>query len=462
MKQQKEQTFADLPLPSTTDLERQLLADMVASPDMLGDVIPMLHRSFFTSEARRSIWDVIVDHYNRGLGLDVFTISSLTGEAYMREVLPFMGDAGGTITCTQHASLLRSAATKRRAYQAAAAFITETLRPENTEADILAKLADFAAQVEGPVPMKSDVPLSSVLRDVRGELEENEQRKARGENLRISTGFRYLDGAINGGFKGGQLVILAARPSVGKTAVMLQMAKNAATSRVPVEVFSLEMTNAELGERLLFSTGMVMPYQIAQADVQWAQYKQAEQQLEPLPLYINDFSRSLDDIIARMTQAVKQGRCGIAFIDYLGLIQETLNTGNVKLYQIISKITGTLKAVAKRLDIPIVVLCQINRDMVKEKRSPMLQDLRDSGSIEQDADIVIMLEPRQEEKIFAWLRKNRSGKKDLAFTLKHNSSYSTFEEEAPYAPVNQPNIKDLLNSQDEDDDEENEDETIPF
>ena len=131
---------------------------------------------------------------------------------------------------------------------------------------------------------------------------------------------------------------------------------------------------------------------------------------------------------------MKQGRCKIAFIDYLGLFQDTLSLGNAKLYQVIAKITGTLKAVAKRLGIPIVLLSQLNREQAREKRAPELYDLRDSGSIEQDSDIVIMLEPR-ENGIYAWLRKNRNGKRDLAFVLVPNSTYSSFTEDLPISSV---------------------------
>ena len=109
-----------------------------------------------------------------------------------------------------------------------------------------------------------------------------------------------------------------------------------------------------------------------------------------------------------------------------------MNPGYNKLYQIIAKITGDLKAVAKRLGIPIVLLCQLNRDQAREKRAPELFDLRDSGSIEQDADIVIMLEPRYDEgRIFAWLRKNRNGPRDVALVLVPNKTYSAFEEGLP-------------------------------
>lgn len=428
-------TYADLPMPESTELERQMLADCFASDVILGDIIPVLHEDFFTSESRRQIWGSIVKNYNKGEGVDLWSLGTIHGEAFTKEVLPYMATASGGYA-GQHASVLRSAATRRRAYMAATELMRKAVNTAATEADILASMSDIVAQVEGPAPLQSELHLADVLEDVKKDIKAEEEIKAQGGTLRISTGFRYLDGYINNGYKPGQLVILAARPSVGKTAVMLQMAKSAAKDGNPVQIFSLEMTGNELGERLLYSTGKVLPYQVAFAQVEWRAFEEAEGELKPLPVYVNDFSRTLSDIVTRLTQAVKQGRCKVAFIDYLGLIQDALNLGAVKLYQIIAKITGTLKAVAKRLHIPIVLLCQLNREQAREKRSPELYDLRDSGSIEQDADIVIMLEPRTEDgAILAWLRKNRNGKRDIAFVLQPNSTYSAFEEKPPIAPI---------------------------
>ena len=442
---QKQIEILDIPFPETQDLERQVLADVVCSPEMLGDVIPLVHADFFTKTNRRTIWETIVDHYNKGKAVDLATIGSIFGKDFIEEVLPKTGTAGATVSVLEHAQILRTGAARRRAYFAATNFLTGAISPQTSEADILASVEAFANHVAGPAPLQAEVKLSTALEGVKEDIKKTEALKAQGKRLRISTGFHYMDDALNGGLKAGQLIVLAARPSVGKTAVMLQMAKTAAQLGNPVELFSLEMTCPELCERLLFSTGKVKPYQITFAEMEWQAYAEAEGELKPLPLYINDFSRTLDDIVSRLTMAVKQGRCKIAFIDYLGLIQDALNLGvATKLYQVIAKITGTLKAVAKRLEIPIVLLCQLNREQVREKRAPELFDLRDSGSIEQDSDVVIMLEPRPAEgRIYAWLRKNRSGKRDMAFVLVPNSSYSSFEEGLPVGQLNSPSAPEV-------------------
>lgn len=442
MKQQLQ--FLDYIMPETADIERQVLADVVASPDQMGDILPLIHADFFTSDDRRGIWATIADHYNRGRAFDAATLAQLIGQPFIQEVM--VPKVGGNIFETQeHAHLLRTGAARRRAYVAAATFLQGALNPAAGEADILAAVEGFAARVEGPAPVQTEATLAEAIQAVREEVKAAARAAAEGRSVRIPTGFQDMDQAINGGFKPGQLVILAARPGIGKTSLMIHLAKTAARNGDPVYISTLEMTQAELGEKFLYSTGRVRPRDVADGTVREQDFNAAGNELAGLPIFINQFSRTLDEIVARITQAVKRGSCRVAFIDYLGLVQDTNNLGGgAKLYQIIARITGTLKAVAKRLGIPIVLLCQLNREQVREKRSPELYDLRDSGSIEQDADIVLMLENDYvnevsstgeryaRPRVIAWLRKNRGGRKgdrkggDLGFILEPNETYSGF------------------------------------
>lgn len=419
-------SIIDFNIPNTSEAEAQVIADGVFAPENLGDIIPLVHRDFFTNDFRRLVWDKLVEKYNKGEEIDIQTMSSILGPEFLREITPVMNDAGTFVT--NHLSILRNAAAKRRGIIACLNFAQKVSQPATTERDLIEAGEIFTQTIEGPAPVLGDKKIDSVLDKVREEAEVNYDALHQGKNIRISTGFRMVDLVLNGGFKAGQLIILAARPSVGKTALMIQFAKTAALSGCAAQIFSLEMTAEELAERMLFSTEKIRPYDYFHGNIEWRAYEEADSQIRPLPLYINDFSRTLEDITSRLTQAVMKGRCGIAFIDYLGLIQEAINTnGNVKLYQVIARITGNLKALAKRLRIPIVLLCQMNREQVRQDRSPELYDLRDSGSIEQDSDIVFMLQPRPESGFISlWLRKNRAGKKDIQYKLIPNDTYSAF------------------------------------
>lgn len=466
----KNPEILDIPFPETFDIERLVLADAVSAPEMLGDVIPIIHPDFFTKTSRRNIWETIVDRYNKGQAVDLATIFSVIGNDFREEVVPALGEAGGTINCLSHAALLRTGAARRRAYYAVTAFLTSAVNPKSTEADILSSVEAFTSTVEGPAPLQSEVRLGDAIKETRKDLEETRHREQKGETLRISSGFHYLDEALGGGWKPGQLVVLAARPSVGKTSVMLHIAKQAARTGNPAYIVSMEMTVPELAEKFVLSTGKVRPWEITHGPQDFTLFDEAAGELSPLPVLINDYSRTLDEVVARLTQAVKQGRCKIAFIDYLGLFQDCFAFGgNVKLYQVISRITGTLKAVAKRLGIPIVLLCQLNREQAREKRAPELFDLRDSGSIEQDADIVIMLEPKPEEgRLIAWLRKNRGGRKvtkdgaGLGYILVPNDTYSAFEEGLPVGELNTPTDSAVQTSLDLHHEPQEEQQDLPF
>lgn len=440
MKHRDEIQVFDIPSPNTEQQERRVLADAVCSPELLGDIIPIIHPDFFTSEDRRQIWETIVTRYNRGEVID-FTLATVVGKPFIDEVLPYTDKAGLSDT-PFHAVSLRNGAAQRRAYFAAARFLQETVKPGTSEQDLIASSEAFARAIEGPAPLRVEKKLDEVLDEVKAEIEKTAKAINSGKVTRITTGFYYMDEMLNGGMKSGQLIVLAARPSQGKTTLMMQMAKAAAKGGASVQVFSLEMQAVELGEKLLYSTGQVRPYQVNHGTVDKELYGYAEDMLKPLPLYINDFSRSLDEIVSRITQAVKKGRCNVAYIDYLGLMSDALNFGNAKLYQVIARVTGTLKAVAKRLEIPIVLLCQVNRDCAREDRSPQLYDLRDSGSIEQDADVVLMLQGNlqmpelslPENNLVVWLRKNRAGKKEVGFVLIPNENFSAFTESEPILP----------------------------
>lgn len=433
MRTKIETRIFDIPLPNTENLERDVLADAITSPEMLGDIIPLIHPDFFTNDERREIWGAIVDRYNNGEEIGLSLASVLP--SIMDEVIPNLSGAGLS-EMPFRALLLRDGAARRRAYMAAAEFIQESVKPGTSEENLVVAMEALARKVEGPAPLQGEKPISSVLENVRENMERTAELASQGKRIRVTTGFQYMDGVMNGGLKPGQLVIIAARPSVGKTALMLQMAKAAAEAGDAVQVYSLEMQAEELAERMLFSTGLVRPHALNFGDVDVDAYGRAEAQLSGLPFYINDFSRSLDEITSRLTQSVKKGRCKVAYIDYLGLMQDALNFGNAKLYQVIARITGTLKAVAKRLEIPIVLLCQLNRDQARENRAPELYDLRDSGSIEQDADIVLMLESKvvSEGRLYVWLRKNRGGQKEWKFVLAPNDTYSKFYEQDPIPP----------------------------
>lgn len=435
-----ELSLVDFPLPETSTIERQFLADCVGNAESMPEFTGIVDESMFTNDSRLYIWRTLVWMFNNGQTIDLASVVARTGRHYTNEVMLQRIDFSTPLTAVQHAMYLRACTVKRRAYQSAINLLRSVTQPNTGELEVFESAQQLLSNIQGEKPIVVERALTDVLNAVDAEVKENKVNNESGKRTRIPTGFISLDGLTYNGWGPGQLIILAARPSIGKTAIMLQMAKAAAKGGFPVTIFSLEMTQEELGKRLLFSTGNVSPFEVAMGTVSEQPYRMAQDELRKLPIYINDESRTLAGIISRITVSVAQGRCKAAFIDYLGLINLD-ESGRTPLYQQIEKATRELKNTAKRQRIPIILLCQLNREAAKEDVPPQLYHLRDSGAIEQDADIVLMLEQVKNEIIESngarhpgrpdiniWVRKNRQFQKDVKIVVQPNESYSAFHE----------------------------------
>ena len=254
----------------------------------------------------------------------------------------------------------------------------------------------------------------------------------------VPSGFADLD-LRTAGFHNSELIILAARPAMGKTAFALNIATNAATkSDIPVLLFSLEMSKEQLVNRVLCSEAMVDSNKLKTGKIEendWVKIVEALGPLSEAEMYIDDTAGiSITEIRAKARKLKLEKNIGLIIIDYLQLIQGSGNRRNGSREQEISEISRSLKILAKELDIPVIALSQLSR--AAEQRSehrPMLSDLRESGSIEQDADIVMFLyrddyyNEESENKNIAEviIAKNRSGSVGTAEML-WMSSYTKF------------------------------------
>lgn len=430
----------DVPAPSTLKAEQQVLADVASNPDTLPDVMEVLTRDSFFDEKNRSVWDTMISMYNAGETIDIFSLRMKIGPDF-RVILSSVDEVGTELSTVQHAKVLRDEAARRRAYNAAVWLLEQSVAPGKTEEDMTVAATTIADRFQkrssrGEVDMAGVVDL--VSEDVKSRIEMAKS----GKSPCVATGIPSLDRSLYGGFEAGQLVILAARPSVGKTAMMLQLARTAAERGVPAMIFSLEMTEMQLGRRMLLSTGYITREQMTGgAAMNWQDFQYATSLAASWPITINATSTHVSDIISKITTAVAQSKCGIAFIDYLGLMKGGSGMKDMTKAQMIGEMTQALKIAAKRCNVPIVLLSQLNRDKDKgSKREPQLTDLRDSGDIEQDADVVLMLD--QEEKVVPdgkggagneqimvmWIRKMREGVRNFRVDLMPNESYTRFTE----------------------------------
>jgi replicative DNA helicase len=216
------------------------------------------------------------------------------------------------------------------------------------------------------------------------------------QSFSVKTGLNKLDD-LTGGFHKSDLIIVAARPSMGKTAFALTIAKNAALRyKVPVAFFSLEMSTLQLALRLICAEAKINAHQLRTGKLpsnEITKLSKTIYKLSEAPIYIDDSPlQTVLDIRAKVRRLVSEKKVGLVMVDYLQLIKSTGSSKEVSREREVSIISSSLKALAKEANIPVVALAQLNRSV--EQRSdkiPQLSDLRESGSIEQDADLVIFL-----------------------------------------------------------------------
>lgn len=422
----REVTISEFPMPDPTPLEGRLLNSILTDSSYFGDIQRIVKAEYFSNLENRKVWETIVDMYNKGEHIDMTTVfPKVDRKNFIDNVIsadPTYGQ--GTL---QLASALMETFVKREMYNTAVTVLQGVETGERLEY-LSSLFNDFAQRVQDKLQDGSLQASTQVANDLADDI-------MNGRVMRVATPFPSLNFMTYGGLGSGNLIILAARPSVGKTTIGLQMAQNAARIGKKACFFSLEMTSKELVQRLIVGTGEVSTLDIVTQNVNWENYEKAVAWAVNANLKINDKAKTLEELCTRITLEAQAGNCDVAFIDYLGLVRYSDRQKTQA--QVIGEITARLKSVAKECNIPVVLLSQLNRMSAVENRSPQLFDLRDSGSIEQDADVVLMLErPRddmgtvQEDRIDMWVRKNRGGKTSLEnpIRLQGNKNYSEFHE----------------------------------
>lgn len=424
-------TLAEFQVPDTSELEARVLAGIVCDSSLMSSAIRYINDDMFTSNESRNAWAVFNEMYNAHDTIDMTTVMGRIDKNYYTcRIIPASTAAGYSASVFEdHCVTLRDMTLRRKSYFHAIDILRSCADTSIPVGDLMSQAGSFQSYLTGTMVSKKTKNLADIFNELADDMEN-------GSSTRIPTGFPLLDGLVYGGFTSGNLVILAARPSVGKTAVALYMAKrNAEAGKKPL-FFSIEMTAKEVAQRYLFSTELVKPWEIAKRRPDWNNFEKAVAMFNSSNILINDSARSLDEIVTETTVRAQQGECDIAYVDYLGLIRYYGDKGMTKA-QVVGEITHRLKQLAKDLSIPVVLLCQLNRLSAAEKRAPQLYDLRDSGDIEQDADVVLMLSEVDsafdttgitENCLNMYVRKNRGGKRDVFVKIGYNDTHSEYNE----------------------------------
>jgi len=387
--------------PHNIESEKALLGSIMIKPESMHDVLDIISPHSFYAEKHRLIYEAMLELFAKSEPIDLLSMSSrldekkllerVGGRTYLAELVNAVPSAGNV---KHYANLVQRKAMMRNLISAAD-YLSELGYDESRDID---ELLDEAERKVYAVTNSPSLHKFIELKDTLGEAWERLENLHRSQDeLRgVRTGFRDLDNML-AGLQKSDLIILAARPSMGKTALALDIARQAATQyNVPVGIFSLEMSSQQLVDRMLAAESHVNAWKLRtgklSTDAEFEQIRQALDRLSKAPIYIDDQPGS--DILKMRSVARRlksEKGLGLIIVDYLQLMAPTASRNSDSLVQQVTEISRSLKHLARELDTPVLALSQLSRAVEQRRGRPRLSDLRDSGSIEQDADVVMFI-----------------------------------------------------------------------
>lgn len=437
------EAFQKVP-PHSLEGEQSLLGSMMLSEDAVVAAIEIVEAEDFYQSSHRSIFQALVDLYKDQKPCDLITLqeqlrssdrlSEVGGVTYLSQLLNVVPTSRNA---EHYARIVKEKSMLRRLISLSGEIATSAYDPQS-QAELLIDQAE--QKVLQLSKFKITKPYYKVKDLVGPTFSYLEQLYANKQAVTgVPSGFDRLD-EYTAGFQKSDLVILAARPSMGKTAFCLNIAQYAAAQAgVPVMIFSLEMAHSQLVTRLLCSEARVDGAKVRRGymgDEDWSKLSIVAGSLADTPILIDDTSNaSLLEIRSKARRAFAQDKIGMIIIDYLQLITWSGTDKPESRQQEVSAISRNLKGLARELDIPVICLSQLSRAVEsRNDKRPMLSDLRESGAIEQDADVVMFLyrdyyyTQKEESKgkgevIIAKQRNGPVGSAELAF----NANYARFD-----------------------------------
>lgn len=418
--------------PQAIDIEEAVLGAMMVNTDSVDQTMDLLKPESFYDLKNRSIFEAIYELFNEKSPIDMLTVvekmrskgtlNDVGGPARLAALTQKVG-AGANVE--YYVRILQQKTIQRNLIEASYGILKDAFDASVTVDDLVSKSQDsiynaIAGNLKNPYKHVSEVINSSIERIER-------VQKSTGVTG-VHSGFHKID-QFTMGWQPGNLIILGARPSVGKTAFALNLARNAAVEfNEPVAFFSLEMTSMELTDRLIATESGIssdkLKGKLKMLPDEWHILEQSVGRIFKAPLYIDETPGiTLTEFTAKAKRLVREKGVRIIFVDYLQLMHSGKpQVGGFSKVQEVTDISNTLKTTAKELNIPIIALAQLNRNLMNRMGSngkPVLSDLKDSGSIEQDADIVVFLhrpgllglsdDPDEQAKTEVIFAKNRNG-----------------------------------------------------
>lgn len=389
--------------------ERAVLGALLLEPTQVSDIVGIIKPTALNCPLNARIYALLIEMCEKSERIDLYTVfnrcKAIPELSDQSRYIAKLTDGIWSATHTQdHARIIQDKYIARQLYSLGQKITTQTLNGGDV-GDIIQYINTSTEKILSSVVQDSDtVHISEGLTESIDAMYERMELRRTGKRVGITTGLTELD-QLTGGWQGGQLIILAGRPAMGKSALMLHFAKSCSLHDIPVCIFSQEMSRRELCDRLLSVYHDVDKDSYKTGDITAEDAKivlSASNAVKTLPIYINDKANiKMQEIRSICQQMAKRGKCGLAIIDYLQLLD--LETSKNQLRERnIADATRSAKMLAKELNIPIVVLSQLSRKIEDRKGkdkngnntapTPMLSDLRESGAIEQDADIVAFID----------------------------------------------------------------------
>ena len=425
-------------IPQNIEAEEAVIGAILVNPTVITKVVEFITPESFYKPAHRYVYEAMLQLFNQNERIDIVSVSDILNFNSKLEMIggrAFINDLSfKTITTSNieyYAKIVQEKAVKRALINAGSEIVSfgYDLNPTDDSLNNAEKLIFEIAS------KKATKDMSHVKDLVLTSYEKIEYRyNHKDEMTGVPTGFYEFDNMTTG-LQKSDLIVLAARPSMGKTALALNIAQNVAIkAKIPVAIFSLEMSKEQLVQRMLCSEAEVDSQRMRTGNMQrkdWDKLANAMSEISEAPIYIDDTAGcTLTDIRAKCRRlAMEEKKLGLVLIDYLQLME---GVGKEDRIQQISAISRGLKGLARELDVPVIALSQLSRAVEQRKdRRPMLSDLRESGAIEQDADIVMFIYRddyyNREEGDEAPKATGKEGKSEIIIAKHRNGAVGSFD-----------------------------------
>lgn len=391
--------YAERVLPHSKEAEQSVLGSALSDSHAVGTACEILKPNDFYYSQNKEVFIAILELFNENSPIDIVTVSdrlnqrdkldAVGGVQYLSTLVMSVPTTGNV---EYYAKIIKDKATLRNLIYSSENILSMAYDEDGTTERILDKSEQLILDVASNKEQNDIVHISDIMMTAYDDMVKNSLTK--GSVTGISTGFKYMNNAT-GGLHGGELIIVAGRPGMGKSSFAVNIAEHAAIAdNIPVAIFNLEMSKSMIVNRIICSQAMVDSQNVRKGEFapeDWQQICSVIDKLSAAPIYIDDSSSiTVSEIRAKCRRLKQTKNLGLVVIDYLQLMQGSGRTDNRQ--QEISEISRSLKVLAKELDIPVIALSQLSRTSeTRSDKRPMLSDLRESGAIEQDADMVIFL-----------------------------------------------------------------------